>query len=363
MNVEVRNINGVRGFCIYKGSVPYTYIYTRDAIGMLGMVQNKNGKEYLRIKDFGDVFNEVLSTERISAIVENIGVTLTPNYAISQDQYTFHTDAENNNYLPSHRVGKANPPIPASEYDHILPEFILDRVIFMIVNRMRSPRAQAFREALFMDIIPHFQQTATQEQIAKVPILNQTTQFMYDNTNVQFTAQQAYNFNKNIVFQYVNRHTILTGQTDIMDVFERLFNDFEYSLNHAGICVYDEIMKMVEARKAVNPYSPDDVTKEDILDTVICNLKMHNLFISFVANYIREKENELIFKSNDQVVTEEWNKHTGYYDKKLKYEDNTKLHPVRFITMDERSGESPLQERSFADDYLTKPKRDTSWMY
>jgi ATP-dependent helicase/DNAse subunit B len=52
MNVEVRNINGVRGFCIYKGGVPYTYIYTRDAIGMLGLVEVRNNKRYIKIIDY-----------------------------------------------------------------------------------------------------------------------------------------------------------------------------------------------------------------------------------------------------------------------------------------------------------------------
>lgn len=369
MNVEIRNINGVRGFCIYKGGVPYTYIYTRDAIGMLGMVQNKNGKEYLRIKDFGNAFQDVLHTERISAIIQDIGINLTPKYAISQDnsafascgESTFHTAAESNNYLPSHRVGKANPPIPPSEYDHILPEFILDRVIFMIVNRMRSLKAQAFREALFMDIIPHFQQTATQEQIAKVPILNTTSQFMYDNSNIKFVTQQAYNFNQQVIFSHVNRFAILTEQTNLDAVFEKLFNAFQDTLHDSGINIYDEVMKVVEVRKSLNPYRTPEITKQDIIDTLICNVRLHNLFINFVSICIREVERTLILKQNGQAIKQRWNEETGYDDDVVEYDDGLK-HPVEFTSLDERAGLNPLQEETLRD-YIPNAKRDTSWIY
>lgn len=362
MNVEIRNINGVRGFCIYKGGVPYTYIYTRDAISMLGMVQNKNGKIYLRIKDFGDVFTEVLGTERISSIIQDIGITLTPNYAISQDQSTFHTDVENNNYLPSHRVGKANPPIPPSEYDHILPEFILDRVIFMIVNRMRSLKAQAFREALFMDIIPHFQQTATQDQIAKVPILNTTSKFMYDNSNIKFVTQQAYNFNHQVIFSHVNRFAILTEETNLDAVFEKLFNGFQNTLHESGINIYDEVMRVVEVRKSLNPYRTPEITKQDIIDTLICNVRLHNLFINFVSICIREIEKQILLKQNGQTIKQKWNQETGYYDDEIVYEDDGLKHPVEFVSLNERAGYDQLQEESLRD-YIPNAKRDTSWIY
>lgn len=353
MNVEVRKINGVRGFCIYKGGIPYTYIDTRDAIKMIGLVKVQNGYTKLRIDRFGEYFTNIMQDEMISIQPVQIGITLTPNYKISIGGFgpTSGTSIYTGHVIQNN-----------SKYDSILPEFILDRIIFAIANILNNNTAKKFRFELFNTIIPYFQQTATQDQIAKVPILNQTSQFMYDNTNVQFTAQQAYNFNKNIVFQYVNRYAILIGQTNIMNVFENLFTDFEYALNNAGIYIQDEIMKIVEARKAVNPYSSDHITKEDIIDTVICNLKMHNLFTTFVANYIRGKENEILLKRNGQVVKEEWNQNTGCYEPEIKYEDDVRLHPVRFITMDERAGLNPLQEETLKD-YIPNAKRDTSWIY
>ena len=39
MSTIIREINGVKGFYIYKNNVPYTYIYTRDAIELLGLIQ------------------------------------------------------------------------------------------------------------------------------------------------------------------------------------------------------------------------------------------------------------------------------------------------------------------------------------
>lgn len=368
MNVEIRNINGVRGFCIYKGGVPYTYIYTRDAIGMLGFVEIKNNRKYLMIRKFGNVFTEVLSSEKIHSIIQDIGITLTPEYAISQDQTPFANCCEPSDHdpklildLPSDRVPKAKPPIPSSEYDHILPEFILDRVIFMIVNRMRSLKAQAFREALFMDIIPHFQQTATQEQISKVPILNTTSQFMYDNSNIKFVSQQAYNFNHQVIFSHVNRLAILTEQTNLDKVFESLFNAFQNSLHESGINIYDEIMKVVEVRKSLNPYRTPDITNQDIIDTLVCNIRMHNLFINFVSICIRGVEKELLLKQNGQAIKQKWNEETGYDEDEIEYDDGLK-HPVEFTSLDERAGQNPLQEETIRD-YIPNAKRDTSWIY
>jgi len=378
MNVEVRNINGVRGFCIYKGGVPYTYIYTRDAIGMLGFVEIKNNRKYLMIRKFGNAFIEVLGSERIHSIIQDIGITLTPEYAISQDQTPFanycepstHESKAISDYDPklisdhdgkliSHYDGKLDR--RPSEYDHILPEFILDRVIFMIVNRMRSPKAQAFREALFMDIIPHFQQTATQEQISKVPILNTTSKFMYDNSNIKFVTQQAYNFNHQVIFSHVNKFAILTEETNLDAVFEKLFNGFQDALQESGINIYDEIMRVVEVRKSLNPYRTPEITKQDIIDTLICNVRLHNLFINFVSICIREIEKQILLKQNGQAIKQRWNEETGYDEDEIEYDDGLD-HPVKFVSLDERAGQNPLQEETIRD-YIPNAKRDTSWIY
>lgn len=370
MNVEIRNINGIRGFCIYKGGVPYTYIYTRDAIGMLGFVEIKNNRKYLMIRKFGNAFTEVLGSERISSIIKDIGITLTPEYAISQDQTPFanccevsdHDGKAISDYDPkliSRYDGKLDR--RPSEYDHILPEFILDRVIFMIVNRMRSLKAQAFREALFMDIIPHFQQTATQEQIAKVPILNTTSQFMYDNSNIKFVTQQAYNFNHQVIFSHVNRFAILTEETNLDAVFDKLFNAFQDALHESGINIYDEVMRVVEVRKSLNPYRTPEITKQDIIDTLICNVRLHNLFINFVSICIREIEKQILLKQNGQAIKQKWNEETGYDDDVVEYDDGLQ-HPVEFTSLDERAGLNPLQEETLRD-YIPNAKRDTSWIY
>ena len=41
MATVVREIDGIRGFCEHHNGEPYTYIRTRDAIEMLGLVELK----------------------------------------------------------------------------------------------------------------------------------------------------------------------------------------------------------------------------------------------------------------------------------------------------------------------------------
>jgi hypothetical protein len=226
---------------------------------------------------------------------------------------------------------------------------------------LRNKTAEEFRLQLIWNIIPHFQQTATQEQISKVPILNQTSKFMYDNSNIKFVSQQAYNFNHNIIFSYVNRFAILTEQTNLDKVFESLFNAFQDALRDSGINIYDEIMKVVEVRKSMNPYRTPDITNQDIIDTLVCNIRIHNLFINFVSICIRGVEKELLLKQNGQAIKQKWNQETGYYDDEIEYDDGLK-HPVKFASLDERAGQNPLQEESIRD-YIPNAKRDTSWIY
>ena len=64
MSTIVREINGIKGFCMYKGGVPYTYIYTRDAIEMIGLYRFKNGKRYIRIDRFGEYFEIVKDNQQ-----------------------------------------------------------------------------------------------------------------------------------------------------------------------------------------------------------------------------------------------------------------------------------------------------------
>ena len=368
MNVEVRKINGVRGFCVYKGGVPYTYIYTRDAIIMLGLVDIRGNYKRLRIRRFGEYFETVLQNTAVSDQPIQVAINITPNYSISQDNNVTCAscgagDINNiySNSLSPTSGTQNNPPVPPSKYDSILPEFILDRVIFAIANIMNSKTARQFRFELFNTIIPHFQQTATQEQISKVPILNQTSQFMYDNSNIKFITQQAYNFNYNIIFSYVNRFAILTEQTNLDKAFESLFNAFQDALRDSGINIYDEIMKVVEVRKSMNPYRTPDITNQDIIDTLVCNVRMHNLFINFVSICIRGVEKELLLKQNGQAIKQKWNEDTGYDEDEIEYDDGLD-HPVKFVSLDERAGQNPLQEETLRD-YIPNAKRDTSWIY
>jgi hypothetical protein len=359
MNVEVRNINGVRGFCIYKGGVPYTYIYTRDAINMLGLIDIRGNYKRLRIRRFGEYFETVLQNTAVSDQPIQVAINITPNYAISQDQSTCATCVESTFHTAVEST--INKPWRPSKYDSILPEFILDRVIFAIANIMNSKTARQFRFELFNTIIPHFQQTATQEQISKVPILNTTSQFMYDNSNIKFVSQQAYNFNHQVIFSHVNRFAILTEETNLDAVFEKLFNGFQDALHETDINIYDEVMKVVEVRKSVNPYRTPEITKQDIIDTLICNVRLHNLFINFVSICIREVEKQILLKQNGQAIKQKWNEETGYDDDVVEYDDGLK-HPVEFTSLDERAGQNPLQEETLRD-YIPNVKRDTSWIY
>lgn len=356
MNVEIRNINGVRGFCIYKGGVPYTYIYTRDAIGMLGLSRIQNNIRKLRIDTFGEHFIQVINGPLPEGINSSeCGVNISSqNYKISQDSnFSGPTGwtTENTGYKI----------VNESKYDSILPEFTLDRIIFAIANKLHNKTAEEFRLQLIWNIIPHFQQTATQEQISKVPILNTTSQFMYDNSNIKFVTQQAYNFNQQVIFSHVNRFAILTEETNLDVVFEKLFNGFQDALHETDINIYDEVMRVVEVRKSVNPYRTPEITKQDIIDTLICNVRLHNLFINFVSICIREVEKQILLKQNGQAIKQKWNEETGYDDDVVEYDDGLK-HPVEFTSLDERAGQNPLQEETLKD-YIPNTKRDTSWIY
>ena len=151
MSAVVREIDGIKGFCMYKNGQPYTYIYTRDAIKMLGLIKLQDGYKRLRINTVGEHYLNILdSAQKLEISSSDIGVTLTPKFAISQVT----------SRCPSCWTGN-NPHIPVSKYDSILPEFILDRVIFAIANRLHNKTAEEFRLQLFCTIIPHFQQTAT----------------------------------------------------------------------------------------------------------------------------------------------------------------------------------------------------------
>ena len=150
MSTIVREINGIRGFCMYKGGVPYTYIYTRDAIEMLGLSFIQNNKLKLRINTFGEHFVNIINGILPSGITQNdCGVNLTPNYSISQDNITCATD-DSGKYTGATRctgiINREHGYISnISEFDTILPEYTLDRVIFSIANRLHNKTSEEFR--------------------------------------------------------------------------------------------------------------------------------------------------------------------------------------------------------------------------
>lgn len=353
MSTKIREINGIKGFCFYHNGIPYTYIYTKQAIEMLGLSKMQDGIKKLRINRFGEHYASVVEGILPEGIAQSdCGLNVSNlHYAISQD----YSDLS-----PTCGTQKMTRR-PYSNYDGIIPEYTLDRIIFAIANRLHNKTAEEFRLQLIWNIIPHFMQTATQDQIAQVPILNQTSQFMYDNSNIKFVTQQAYNFNQQVIFSHVNRFAILTEQTNLDAVFEKLFNSFQDSLQESGINIYDEVMKVVEVRKSLNPYRTPEITKQDIIDTLICNVRLHNLFINFVSICIREIEKELVLKQNGQAIKQRWNEETGYDDDVVEYDDGLK-HPVEFTSLDERAGLNPLQEETLRD-YISNAKRDTSWIY
>lgn len=327
MGAVVREINGVKGFCEYKNGVPYTYIKTRHAILMLGLIDVRDGKKYMRIRRFGQYFETVLQDESVSNQPVQIGISISPNYAISQDT-TFATG------------GESNAPWRPSKYDSILPEFILDRVIFAIANIMNSDIAKKFRFELFNTIIPHFQQTATQDQINQVPILKYTTQFMYDNNNYQVVAQQSYNFAKQILDMHLNRLAVLR-KDDFNHIFAKTTKEYSdiLELNEENNLIFylDEFLD--------NTFRISGVRYERSLDTlkgsIIFNQRIYSEYISYLIHLIRDEEDYLIREVNGEtLVRKEVHEPSGNIEEydEIEYKEPSRISPVRFLNMRERFG-------------------------
>ena len=144
---------------------------------MLGLIQiTKKKSKKLMIQRFGEKYKFVVTNDpRLKVIDPTMyGINLTPNYSISLDTSINNSSSGYTNV--AREISNMNLNRTISEYDDdFLPEFILDRVIFAIANKLHNETAEEFRSALIWEVIHHFQQTATQDQINKVPILNQTT--------------------------------------------------------------------------------------------------------------------------------------------------------------------------------------------
>ena len=329
MGTVIREIDGIKGFCMYKNGQPYTYIYTRDAIEMLGLVEFRNNKyTLLRINTFGNHYMNILNElDRIKVDPTEIGITLSPNFRISSINSAYATGCVSQLRTKS------------SNYDDILPEFILDRIIFAIANRLNNETAKEFRLQLFCTVIPHFQQTATQDQIAQVPILNQTTQFMYDNTNHTFIVNQSYDFYKNILIMHIDRYARLTNQMATEELFESLWKEFEDILNVNGVSLLKEVEKVVETRLDIEPNSPKQILDCDIKDTLICNRRMYSLFISFMTYKIRDEEAYLLREENGEYLDDVEDPYEcGETMKQVKSKPGYGKQVVRHESLDDRSG-------------------------
>jgi hypothetical protein len=339
MSTVVRNINGVKGFCIYKNNVPYTYIYTRDAIEMLGLIQiTKKKSKKLMIQRFGEKYKFVVANDPRLKVMDPTmyGIDITPNYSISLDTSINNSSSGYTNV--AREISNMNLNRTISDYDDILPEFILDRVIFAIANKLHNETAEEFRSALIWEVIPHFQQTATQDQIAQVPILNQTTQFMYDNTNYTLITQQAYNFAKHILDAHINRISVLLEKD--LDYTVKLliveFNDFLIETHYRDL---KDIVR--EKLNAQNQYLGIDqkryVTLEEIIDCIICNTRIYTLFIDFCIYKIREIEEAIVRHINGEDVvlySTDWNTGTKKY-KTINTSTQGKQ-VVQFMNMDDK---------------------------
>lgn len=334
MGAVVREINGVKGFCEYKDGIPYTYIYTRDAIEMLGLVgynKIKNTK-FLRINTFGEKYEIVLQNEKVSNQPVQLGITITTEFKISQVGFLNTTSC----------VHKRSNRIPQSRYDSILPEYILDRVIFAIANNLNNETAKGFRYELFNTIIPHFQQTATQDQIAKVPILNQTTQFMYDNTNYQLITQQSYNFAKQILDMHLNRLVVLRNDDNIDKIFITMLDELNNILkaDQEFLTVDIALKEYISFISKVTGQNKTNITLEDIKDAVILNTKIYTEFLNFLIKNIRDEEEYLVMDSLNQerLVKYQPTSMSERTESMRVPKDPSKIAVTRFYSLNERSG-------------------------
>lgn len=358
--VKIREINGVKGFCIYENNMPYTYIKTRDAIELLGLVKLRNGYKTLRLDRFGEKFEYVMKNEiprLVRTHIPKIGINITENYAISQDciqespefdkldQELFDELLHSNSSCPTSgarkRLQNLNLIRPASKYDKYIPEYILDRVIFMIANNLNNDTAKEFRFNLIWTVIPHFQQTATPEQINQVPILNQTVEFMYDNTNYTFVTQQSYNFARQVLDMHLTRLAVLR-KTSTMNIFlktNRELNDIltasdEYTIDD---CFRDYVKNMAGCTRHIIPEK--DLTVNDLRDSIVCNERIYSIYITFLIQQIREEEEMMIREINGEHLEEyQPTSMSERIETRTVLDDENEQRVCRFLSLAEKAG-------------------------
>lgn len=347
MSTIVREINGIRGFCMYKNGQPYTYIYTRDAIEMLGLVEiKKNNTKKLRIKSFGEKYLFVTKNDiRLKDMSpSDYGIDITPNYSISidrsMDEITGASCCAGDIIAPIQIRLNDGTIVNISKYDDILPEYILDRVVFSIANKLRSSTAEEFRSALIWEVIPHFQQTATQDQIAKVPILNQTTQFMYDNRDIFLVTKQSYDFAMQVLNMYVNRLAVLINESDLDKVFSKLAGEYNEILtaNEENNLIY-YLERYINYMQSVSGVKHER-NLLNLKEAIIYNWRLFSDFTSFIFKKIREEEEFIV---RDRLNGEKLIEYRPTsMSERLEYyrvpKEPGKISPVRFLSMDERAG-------------------------
>ena len=213
---------------------------------------------------------------------------------------------------------------------------------------------KAFRFQLFNTVIPHFQQTATQDQIAQVPILNQTTQFMYDNTNHNFIVNQSYEFYRNILIMHIDRYARLTNQPTSEELFESLWREFEEILNVNNVSFLDAIERIVKTRLEIEPNSPKVILDCDIKDTLIVNRRMYSLFISFMTYKIRDEEAFLLREENGEYLEDVKDPYECEETMKVvKNKPNIGKQVVKFVGLDEIAGDPYyMVENPFQSDFF-----------
>ena len=338
MSIVIRNINGIKGFCFYAKGVPYTYIYTKHAIEMLGLVNLEKGYKKLRINRFGEHFISVVEGKLPDGVEQSdCGVNISNlHYAISQDYSDLWTSGG-----PQKMTNR-----PTSKYDEIIPEYTLDRVIFAIANKLHNKTAEEFRLQLIWNIIPHFLQTATQDQIDQVPILNQTAQFMYDNTNYELVTQQSYYFAKQILEMHLDRLGKLMeidktniGTTD--NLFLLIMRNINEMLKaDEELFTVDSCFNKFMRANAKYLGHGELSSINHLKDCVIFNGRLYILVMNFIINKIRDIEHLSIHELNTEHYEEVFQpintmeRPFGTYVP----DDPSKKQVVRFLSMDERAG-------------------------
>jgi hypothetical protein len=129
----VKEIGGIHGFCVYEDGIPFTYLNTRDIVYALGLIETKNDKVYAKLARFGSYFIDILEHPAISQLPVSYGINLTQKFKLSF-----------NGGRPS-------------KYDNILPEYIVDKVLFLVLSRLRNQISQELFITLTCILTPQFQ--------------------------------------------------------------------------------------------------------------------------------------------------------------------------------------------------------------